>query len=68
MSMQSQADKQYGQCWCTTVLQGLVLLERVRALLATAGALCLLAMSALLGRGALLRSRGIITLTAGAQI
>ena len=47
-------------------MQGLVLLERARVLPAATGALCLLAMSALLGRGAPLWSPSVIASTAGA--
>ena len=50
---------------CADGLQALVTLERVRHLVAGAGALCMLGMSALLGKGAALNSAGVLGLTAG---
>ena len=46
-------------------LQALVTLERARHMVAGAGALCMLGISAVLGRAAPLNSAGILGLTAG---
>ena len=48
-----------------TALQALMVLERARTALAAAGALCMLALSAALGRGTLLRSPAVVGLATG---
>ena len=49
-------------------LQALIVLKRARTALAAAGALCMLALTAALGRGLLLRSFAVIGLVTGERV
>ncbi|CAL5222833.1 g5257 [Coccomyxa viridis] len=53
---------------CPSCSKALVTLERARHMVAGAGALCMLGISAVLGRAAPLNSAGILGLTAGAAM